>query len=348
MTGVDACLRDGLSRGLRHIVGLRTERRTCVDIGIKEPERNVHRLDLLDAVRVLECIGEQPPALVELLERGDSVLFRLFERNDDCRAQPPVNPAAQRNKLTEDDWWGTRGLAEDVRYYGEWMKQRAFERIGHLYPKVKDADGVEHTVIASLWTRTVKCPNPACACEMPLASSFELSKKKGKEAYIQPIIEGTHIRYEVRQGKGAPEPPKMGRGAKFRCLCCGEMATPEYIKTEATAERMGADLMGIVAEGVNGRTYLPADEVQTNAATVHKPTDVPVQPLANAPHNIWCTNYGLDTFDKLFTNRQLLALTTFSELVAEARAQVEADGGSMEYAQAVSIFLALSIGKLQV
>ena len=260
--------------------------------------------------------------------------------------QPPVNPEAQRNKLTEDDWSGTRGLAKDVRYYGEWMRAKAFERIGHLYPKVKDADGVEHTVIAWLWARTVKCPNPACGCEMPLASSFELSKKKGKEAYVQPIIEGTYIRYEVRQGKGAPEPPKMGRGAKFRCLCCGEMATPEYIKAEAIAERMGADLMGIVAEGVNGRTYLPADEVQTNAATVHKPTDVPVQPLANDPRNIWCTNYGLDTFDELFTNRQLLALTTFSELVAEARAQVEADGGSAEYAQALSVYLAFVVDKM--
>ena len=135
----------------------------------------------------------------------------------------------------------------------------------------------------------------------------------------------------------------MGRGAKFRCLCCGEMATPKYIKTEATAERMGADLMGIVAEGVNGRTYLPADEVQTNAATVHKPTDVPVQPLANDPRNIWCTIYGLDTVDKLFTDRQLLALTTFSELVAEARAQVEADGRSMEYAQALSVYLAFGV-----
>lgn len=260
--------------------------------------------------------------------------------------QPPVNPEAQRNKLTEDDWSGTRGLAEDVRYYGEWMKRKAFEKIGHLYPKVKDANGKEHTVIAWLWTRTVKCPNPACGCKMPLASSFELSKKKGKEAYVQPIIEGKNIRYEVRQGKGAPEPPKMGRGAKFRCLCCGEMTTPEYIKAEATAERMGADLMGVVAEGVNGRTYLPTDDVQINAAAVHKPTDVPVQPLANDPRNIWCTIYGLDTFDKLFTNRQLLALTTFSALVAEARAQVEADGGSVEYAQALSVCLTFVVDKM--
>ena len=260
--------------------------------------------------------------------------------------QPPVNPEAQRNKLTEDDWSGTRGLAEDVRYYGEWMKRKAFEKIGHLYPKVKDADGKEHTVIAWLWTRTVKCPNPACGCEMPLASSFELSKKKGKEAYIQPIIEGKNIRYEVRQGKGSPEAPKMGRGAKFRCLCCGEMATPEYIKAEANAVRMGAALMGVVAEGTNGRMYLPADEVQTKVAVVDKPEQVPHQPLANDPRNIWCTIYGLDTFDKLFTNRQLLALMTFSGLVAEARAQVEADGGSAEYAQAVSVYQAFVVDKM--
>ena len=260
--------------------------------------------------------------------------------------QPPVNPEAQKNKLTEDDWSGTRGLAEDVRYYGAWMKRKAFEKIGHLYPKVKDADGKEHTVIAWLWTRTVKCPNPACGCEMPLASSFELSKKKGKEAYIQPIIEGKNIRYEVRQGKGSPEAPKMGRGAKFRCLCCGEMATPEYIKAEANAVRMGAALMGVVAEGTNGRMYLPADEVQTKVAVVDKPEQVPHQPLANDPRNIWCTIYGLDTFDKLFTNRQLLALMTFSELFAEARAQVEADGGSAEYAQAVSVYLAFVVDKM--
>jgi REP element-mobilizing transposase RayT len=101
--------------------------------------------------------------------------------------QSPVNPDSQR--LTGMTWTGASGLAEDVRYYGEWMKKKAFEKIGHLYPKVKDEHGQEHTVIAWIWARTVKCPNPACGCEMPLASSFELSKKKGKEVYIQPIIE---------------------------------------------------------------------------------------------------------------------------------------------------------------
>ena len=260
--------------------------------------------------------------------------------------QPPVNPEAQRNKLTEDDWSGMRGLAEDVRYYGEWMKQKAFEKIGHLYPKVKDSEGREHTVIAWLWTRTVKCPNPACGCEMPLASSFELSKKKGKEAYVQPIIDGKNIRYEVRYGKGAPDAPKLGRGAKFRCICCGEMATPDYVKSEANAERMGAALMAIVGEGKSGREYFSPRNEQVSITTIGKPDEYPTGNMSEDRRAIWCPIYGLETFDKLFTNRQLAALTALCDLVGEARAQIERDGGSAEYAQVVSVYLTFVVDKM--
>jgi putative DNA methylase len=148
--------------------------------------------------------------------------------------QPPVNPEARAKIGGDVNWTGAQGLAEDVRYYGEWMKQEAFKRIGHLYPKVQNEHGQEHTVIAWIWARTVKCPNPACGCEMPLASSFELSKKKGKEAYIQPIIESNKIRYEVKYGKNAPEPPKIAKG-KFKCIVCGEATPSPHIKSEAVA-----------------------------------------------------------------------------------------------------------------
>jgi putative DNA methylase len=127
-----------------------------------------------------------------------------------------------------------QALAEDVRYYGQQMKKKAFERICHLYPKVKDAHGKERTVIAWLWTRTVKCPNPACGADMPLASSFELSKKKGKEAYVLPIISDKKARYEVKNGAGAPQAPKTGRG-QFKCICCGEPVKGDYIKAEGKA-----------------------------------------------------------------------------------------------------------------
>ena len=100
--------------------------------------------------------------------------------------QPPVNPDSQR--IIGGTWTCAEGLAEDVRYYGEWIRKQAVKRIGYLYPKIKDNYGQAYTVIAWIWTRTVKCPNPACGCEMPLARSFVLSKKKGKEHYAEPII----------------------------------------------------------------------------------------------------------------------------------------------------------------
>lgn len=258
--------------------------------------------------------------------------------------QPPVNPDSKR--LMDSMWTGASGLAEDVLYYGEWMKKEVFKRIGHLYPKVKDEHGKEHTVIAWIWTRTIKCPNPACGYEMPLASSFELSKKKGKETYVLPIIEGTNIRYEVKYGKNAPEPPKTARGAKFKCICCGEATTPDYIKSEAVDGRIGTQLMAVVAEGNNSRLYFSADDVQIKAAEVDKPLEVPTQELAYDPRNIWCTSYGLDTFDKLFSNRQLTALTTFSKLITEVQNAIVHDGGTQDYAKAVSVYLAFAIDKM--
>ena len=257
--------------------------------------------------------------------------------------QPPVNPEAQRNKLTEDDWSGTRGLAEDVRYYGEWMRAKAFEKIGHLYPKVKDADGKEHTVIAWLWARTVKCPNPACGCEMPLVRSFALSKKKNAEVYITPIINDGHISYAIKPGK-QDEGTVNRRGAK--CICCGAPVGFPYIRDEGKSGRMGRHLLALVAEGQGGRMYLPADSEQIIIADVERPDDYPDADLPNNPRDFKTPNYGMMTFAELFTNRQLLALMTFSDLIAEARAQVEANGGSVEYAQALSVYLAFAVDKM--
>lgn len=281
----------------------------------------------------------------------------------------PVNPDAQVSAM-RNGWNGAQGLAEDVRYYGEWMKQEAFQRIGHLYPKVKvphEQGGGEATVIAWIWARTVKCPNPACGCEMPLASSFVLSKKKGKEAWIEPQFdyEAKKITYKVRLGKGkVPEAPKTARGAKFKCIMCGETTTDDYIKQEPVNGRMGSVLMGIVAEGKHGRLYVSPTEEHVLTAQCSKPEgEYPEQRLPYDPRNIWCVNYGLDTYDKLFTNRQLTALTTFSELVSEAQAKAEADAvaagmkndhlplcnggdGARAYGEAVGVYLAFVISKL--
>lgn len=277
----------------------------------------------------------------------------------------PVNPEAQRQGAANQGWKGAAGLAEDVRYYGEWMKQEACKRIGHLYPKAKLEDGSEATVIAWIWARTVKCPNPACGCEMPLASSYVLSKKKGKCAWIEPHVYGEKVEYTVHQGDklGKVVEPKKGRGATFVCPSCGETTLDAYVKDEGKAGRMGAQLMAIVAEGKHGREYLAPTAEHIHAAEVDKPDDYPDGAMPTNPRWFSPPAFGMTDYSQLFTNRQLTALTTFSALVGEAQQKAEADAvaagvfndhialseggsGARAYGEAIGVYLAFSIDKM--
>lgn len=238
----------------------------------------------------------------------------------------PVNPDARVAKI-QSSWSRAQGLAEDVRYYGEWMKQEAFKRIGHLYPNVKvpkEQGGGEATVIAWIWARTVKCPNPACGCEMPLIHSFTLSKKKGKMTWIEPAYDGGKLSFRLHRSGQPKKEGTIGRkGAE--CPFCEAAVGFPYIRDEGKSGRMSAKLSSIVAEGSNGRIYLPADDVQSTVAKVERPDDFPDAKLPNNPRDFKTPNYGLEYFSDLFTNRQLTALTTFSALVFEAQAKAEAD-----------------------
>lgn len=277
----------------------------------------------------------------------------------------PVNPEAQRQGAANQGWKGAAGLAEDVRYYGEWMKQEAYKRIGHLYPKAKLEDGSEATVIAWIWARTVKCPNPACGCEMPLASSYVLSKKKGKCAWIEPHVYGEKVEYTVHQGDklGKVVEPKKGRGATFVCPSCGETTLDAYVKDEGKAGRMGAQLMAIVAEGKHGREYLAPTAEHIHAAEVDKPDDYPDGAMPTNPRWFSPPAFGMTDYSQLFTNRQLTALTTFSALVGEAQKKAEADAvaagvfndhialseggsGARAYGEAVGVYLAFVVDKM--
>ena len=257
--------------------------------------------------------------------------------------QPPVNPEAQRNKLTEDDWSGTRGLAEDVRYYGEWMKRKAFEKIGHLYPKVKDADGKEHTVIAWLWARTVKCPNPACGCEMPLVKSFELSKKKGKETHIECFFHHGKINFDIGAGLSIPQ-GTVNRSGAF-CISCNTPVGFDYIRSEGKAHRIGVQLMSIVAKDGAGRIYIAPTQKQETVADISKPEVYPSGMLfGKARVNVGL--YGFDEIGDLFTNRQLVTMNTLCEIIHEVIKQVMRDGGTVEYARSVAVYLSFVIDKL--
>lgn len=274
-----------------------------------------------------------------------------------------VNPES-RSRANIDSWTGNNGLAADVKYYGTWMKEEAAQRIGHLYPKVKvpaEQGGGEATVIAWLWARTVRCPNPACGHEAILVRSFDLSKKKGKEWHVEPICEGGEVRFEVAPGKATQGGTVNRRGAT--CVHCGAPIAFDHIREESREGRMGAKLMAIVAEGQRGRIYIAPDEVQIAAADVPMPDDYPQGKLAYYPGHLNTNVYGLDEFWKLFTSRQLTALTTFSALVSEAQRKAEldavaagladdgaglADGGTgaRAYGEAIGVYLAFVVDKL--
>lgn len=292
----------------------------------------------------------------------------------------PVPPSTQK-ALPISDWKGAQGLAEDVRRYGHWMREEAQKRIGHLYPQVEiTADmalerpdlqeyvGKKLTVIAWLWARTVKSPNPAFAhVDVPLASTFVLSSKAGKEAWVEPVVDGDSYCFTVRMGK-PPEAAKRGtkssgRGANFLCLLSKSPIEGKYIKAEGQAQRIGARLMAIVAEGKRGRVYLSPLPEQEELASTAMPQWRPHGEVPSRLTGGTCVPYGLKEWGDLFTPRQLVALTTFSDLVQEAIARchqdalaagmaddglgLEAGGtGAQAYAEAVGVYLGLAVSKM--
>jgi putative DNA methylase len=297
-------------------------------------------------------------------------------------ARPPVNPEASRGQgLIQMEWRGMQGVAEDICYYGRWMRDEAEKRIGYLYPKVEiTADaakqrsdlkpyvGQKLTVIAWLWARTVRSPNPAFAhISVPLASTFMLSTKAGKEIYVEPIIEGEIYRFVVKVGKPKHAQTNSGTksgssGSSFLCLLSGTPMPFEYIRTEAKAGRMGARLIAAVVESERGRLYLSPTEEMETVANKAEPSGVPETDLPEKALGFRVQEYGMTKWRDLFTPRQLVALTTFSDLIAEVRQRVKldasvarvADGGldsdagsasAQEYADAIATYLAFSLDK---
>ncbi len=294
----------------------------------------------------------------------------------------PESDKQSKKKATKDafeDWAGARGLAEDVRRYGHWMREQAFERIGHLYPKVeitaemvaerpdlKQYEGEQLTVIAWLWARTVKSPNPAFShVEVPLASSFVLSSKKGKEAWVKPVIEGDNYRFTIQVGEPPAEAKSGTKAARanFNCLVSESPISGDYIKEEGKAGRMGARLMAIVAEGQRGRVYLSPSSLQADIAESAQPHWKPSGDIATRMTGGNCTPYGLTSWGDLFTPRQLVALTTFSDLVQEARSKAIEDAikagladdgigidqggtGATAYGDALAVYLGFALDKV--
>ena len=298
-------------------------------------------------------------------------------------AKPPVNPESfGKPDLVGRDWKGAHGLAEDVRFYGEWMRAEAQKLIGKYYPKIKvtaemvrerpdlaDYLDQELTVMAWIWARTVKSPNPAYAhIDVPLASTFQLSTKEGKEAYVQPVVGEGSYRFVVKSGKPADREAANngtklpGVGANFFCLMSRSPVEANYIRNEAKSGRMSARLMAIVAEGARGRVYLSPTLEQQDVASGAIPSWKPETEFFQKALGFRVGNYGMTKWCDLFADRQLVALTTFSNLIAEVRKKIEVDAlsaglskdekplredgrGAKAYSEAVAVYLSFVLDK---
>lgn len=267
--------------------------------------------------------------------------------------------AAQRNS-----WPAVTGLADDIRRYGDWMRAQAEDRLGAHFPKAVLPDGSTANAVAWIWARTVVCPNPACGIEMPLVRSWWLGKRKGKEAYIVPSVVAGKVEFTI--GHNMSDAPRSGTdGTVGRtgaiCISCKTAVSLAYVREQSREGDLGARLMAIVAEGVRSKIYLPPDHVHSAAGRISRPTDLPEGEIPEQALGFRVQAYGMSTWIDLFTNRQLAALSTFTELIGETRDRIledalsagiplgdrlaEGGSGAASYADAVATYLGIALSR---
>ena len=261
--------------------------------------------------------------------------------------RPPVNPDADPTGISANtSWRGTAGLADDIRYYGAWMREEAHNRIGHLYPKVHLLDGSSATVVAWLWARTIPCQNPACGLQMPLMKTFQLAKNRGNQHWVKPVIdrEQNTISWVVQTNNEGVPKPTVNRTSAY-CCRCGTAVRLTYVREQAKADKMGEVMTAVVAKGDRRKLYLSPTEMHLQTALLADPISRPRGNLPERALGFRVQNYGFTEWCQLFTDRQLVALTTFSDLLPEVRHQITQDGADDIYADIICTYLAFAIGK---
>ncbi len=273
---------------------------------------------------------------------------------------PPVNPRDNVSTALGSSWKGTAGLAADVRYYGEWIQNKSYEQIGHLYPKL---DG--EVVIAWLWARTVKCPNPACGTNIPLIRSLKLSTKKGKSVWLEPKtnLAGQQIQFAIKHKKPSGGDKGTVSRSGAQCLACGTPVALDYIRSEGKAKKIGTQLLAIVTESRGGPKYHPATEEHTKIADIAAPIDTLSTSLPQHALGFRVQLYGITSHKELFTPRQITTLTTYIDLISNAHKKIYEDAtsagilandnipltdggqGIQAYADAVVVYLMFAISR---
>jgi putative DNA methylase len=278
----------------------------------------------------------------------------LIEIPPKFRDQPPVFPGVAESEIRT--WQGTDGLATDIRAYGNWIRKEATKRIGPLYPMAMLPDNTNAAAIAWIWARTVVCPNPACSAEVPLISSLDLRNKKGHEVWLRPVVHEKRVTFEITSGPRQTEPNKRGQGAKFECWVCGAPIVTDQLHAQLDVKvKPPHRLLAVVTAGNRQRVYTEptaADEAAVRAAREEalqirdEDTTLNAEARGTFGGNAQGRRYGFFTFADYFTDRQLIALSTFSDLIEQARGRIMADGGSADYAAAIVTYLAMALSKL--
>ena len=272
--------------------------------------------------------------------------------------KPPVNPdadpmgmtAGKGSKAQKVPWRGAAGLADDIRYYGKWMRDEAFKRIGHLYPTIKDENGIDRTVIAWLWCRTIPCSNPACGINMPMMKTFQLSKKANNRHWTKPEIdrETNTISFKVQNHPtDVPTEATVDRyGAT--CIACNTSAKLDYVRQQARESKIGEQMTAIIAKGDRKRLFISPTDEHVQTALSAEPEWRPNQTMPDDPTLVSGRGYNVTHWHQLFTERQLMTLTTFSDLISEVRSLIVQDSADEEYADAVCTYLAFILTKTSV
>jgi len=296
----------------------------------------------------------------------------------------PVGPLSENEMQARmlDDWSHSRGLAEDIRRYAGVVLREAERRIGPLFPQLlvspsiaKSHPGLVEllgkrvTVTAWIWARTVRSPNPAFShVEVPLVSTFVLSSKKGSELWVEPVVNADGYSFVVRSGI-PPEGLALGtRSAKAEAFVCLLSKTPiprTYVQQAGKAGRLGRRLLAIVVETPKGRVFVsPTPEVEAYGESLSSdPRVIEARETVLSgllPNRAMitggvCSAYGLRTWGDLFTPRQIIALSTFSDLILKTLGQIQTDYArayptagehrSHEYAVAIATFLAFGVSR---
>ena len=272
------------------------------------------------------------------------------------RNLPPVNPSADPfdesvgtdKRKAHAPWHGVAGLASDIRYYGRWMLNTAGEQLGGFYPPVQLPDGTSAVVTAWLWARTVPCPNPACRIHMPLIKTFQISQEKGNEHWTRPVVdrESKVISFIVQDTSGGVPSTETVNRSGLTCLACGTSAPLTYVRQQASAGNMSETMKTMVVDGDSGRTFLSPTDDHIQAALEAAPAWRPTGGLPDKALGFRVQKYGVTHWHQLFSERQLTVLTTFSDLLRDARHLMIQDGAEEDYADAVCTYLSFALGKM--